>query len=152
MNTSTTARRLMLLALPSALASVAACVSQGPHNCKEVHVASAGVFCLDTTRFVGIAPGAGGLDGVAHYVEISPPSTFSANVDDVSRIILMPELPSEPPCAAAGIGFRCIARVPDKPLQVMVVFNQPGAGQFAERTQALAKEAGENVIKQWHKE
>jgi hypothetical protein len=57
----------------------------------------------------------------------------------------------DPNCATAPIGFRCIAKVPDKPLSVLVVFDQPGAGRFIERTQALARDVGDNVIKQWHK-
>ena len=154
MNRLTIARRLTLLVLLSAFAFMAACVSPRPDSCKQVDIASAGAFCLDTTRFMGIAPGAGGLDGTAHYVEISPPPASSESFDDVSKIILMAELPlsGEPPCATAPIGFRCIANVPDTPLKVMVVFHQPGAGRFIERTQALAKDAGENVIKRWHKE
>jgi hypothetical protein len=128
-------------------------VSQRPDSCKEVDIDSEGIFCLDTTRFVGIAPGAGGLGGTAHYVEISPPSTSDGSFDDVSRIELMADLSfsDDPNCATAPIGFRCIAKVPDKPLSVLVVFDQPGAGRFIERTQALARDVGDNVIKQWHK-
>lgn len=138
----------------TSLVLASACVSQRPDGCKEVDIASAGEFCVDTTRFVGIAPGGGGLGGIANYVEISPPSTTDGSFDDVSKIELMADLPlsGEPPCATAPMGFRCIAKVPDKALMVIVVFDQPGAGQFIERTQALAKDAGENVIKQWHKE
>jgi hypothetical protein len=154
MNTLTVAHRSTLLVLISACGLIAACVSQRPGSCKEVDIDSEGIFCLDTTRFVGIAPGAGGLGGTAHYVEISPPATSDGTFDDVSKIELMAKLPlsGAPPCATAGIGFRCFAKVPDKPLMVLVVFDQPGAGRFAERTQALAKDAGDNVIKQWHKE
>jgi hypothetical protein len=154
MNTLAIMRRLTLLALLSIFAPIAACVSQRPDSCKEVHISSAGVFCLDTTRFVGIAPGAGGLVGTAHYVVISPPSTSDGDFDDVSQVELMAGTPFSggPSCATAPIGFRCIAQVPDKPLMVSVVFDQPGAGRFVERTQALARDAGDNVIKQWHKE
>jgi hypothetical protein len=128
-------------------------VSKRPDDCKEVDIDAAGAYCLDVARFVGIAPGAGGLGGTADYVEISPPSTSDGTFDDVSKIILMADLPlsSNPSCAEAGIGFRCIAKVPDKPLSVLVVFDQPGAGRFIERTQALARDVGDNVIKQWHK-
>jgi hypothetical protein len=138
----------------SIIAVTVACVSQRPRSCQEVDIASAGVFCLDTTRFVGIAPGAGGLEGTAHYVEISPPSAPGENFDDVSKIELMAELPlsGEPPCATVPIGYRCIAKVAGTPLMVIVVFDQPGGGRFIERTQALAMDAGENVIKQWHEE
>jgi len=154
MNTLTIIRRLTLLVLLSTFAPMAACVSQRPDSCKEVHISSAGVYCLDATRFVGIAPGAGGLGGAAHYVEISPPSTSDGSFEDVSKMELWADLPFSdgPSCATAPIGFRCIAKVPDKPLMVIVVFQQPGAGKFVERTQALARDAGENVIKQWHKE
>jgi hypothetical protein len=148
-----TPHQFAAIAVLTALVLASACVSQRPDSCKEVDIASAGEFCLDTPRFVGIAPGAGGLGGTAHYVEISSPSTSDGSFDDVSKIELMADLPlsGEPPCATAPMGFRCIAKVPDKPLMVIVVFDQPGAGRFIERTQALAKDAGDNVIKQWHK-
>lgn len=154
MNKPTVARYLSLVVLLCACVPMAACVSRRPDSCKRVDIDSAGEFCLDTLRILGIAPGAGGLDGTAHYVVISPPVTPSDSFKDVSQVILMAELPSmaEPPCGTGGIGFRCIAKVPDTPLQVMVVFQQPGEGHFIERTRALARDAGHNVIKQWHKE
>jgi hypothetical protein len=147
-------RGLAAIAALAILAQASACVSQRPDDCKEVDIASAGEFCVDTARFVGIAPGAGGLRGTAHYVELSPPSASSEKFDDVTKIELLVALPlsGEPPCATAPMGFRCIAKVPDKPLMVIVVFDQPGAGRFIERTKALAKDAGDNVIKQWHPE
>jgi hypothetical protein len=145
---------LAAIAVPVFLPLASACTPQRPGSCTEVDIASAGEFCLDTTRFVGIAPGAGGLEGTAHYVEISPPSAPNENFDDVSKVILMAALPGEdePSCLMARIGFRCIAKIPEKPLVVIVVFDQPGAGRFVERAQALAKDAGDNVIKRWHKE
>lgn len=131
-----------------------ACIPQQSDSCKEVDIASAGEFCLDTTRLVRIAPGGGGLGGIANYVELSPPSASSEKFDDVTKIELLVALPlsGESPCATAPVGFRCIAKVPEKPLMVIVVFDQPGRGRFIERTEALAKDVGDNVIRQWHKE
>jgi hypothetical protein len=154
MNRLTIARHLTLFVRLSTVAAIAACVSKRPNDCKEVDIDAAGEVCLDTTRFVGIAPGAGGLGGTADYVEISPPSTSDGTFDDVSKVILTTALPGEdePSCSMARIGFRCIAKIPEKSLVVIVVFDQPGAGRFIERTEALAKDVGDNVIKQWHKE
>jgi hypothetical protein len=129
------------------------CASHRPQACKEIEINSAGAYCLDSTRLVGVSTGSGGLGSVANYVMISPSPVSGEKFEDVSTIILMADLPpvTEPSCSEAKDGLRCVASVPNTMLKVIVAFHQPGAGRFIERTQALAKDAGENVIKQWHK-
>jgi len=148
-------RQLIAVVSLSMLPLEFGCAQQPTRACKEVEINSAGVYCLDSTRLLGIAPGSGGLGSVANYVRISPPSIPGESFDDVSKIVLIADVDpaAEPRCQAAkdSGSLNCAMSVGGKKLNAIVTFRSTGAGRLEERTKIVATDAAQNVIKQWPK-
>jgi len=148
-------QRLITVVSLSMLPLEFGCAQQPVQDCKEVEIDSAGVYCLDSTRLLGVAPGSRGLGSIANYVRISPPSIPGESFDDVSKIVLIADVypAAEPRCQAskdAG-NLNCALSIPGKKLNAIVTFRSTGAGRFEERTKIVATDAAQNVIKQWPK-
>ena len=134
----------------------AACTSFADHHaCTEVSIDSAGSYCLDSSRVLGVAPGAGGLGGIANYVRISPPSNASdaGTFSDLASVILMADVnpAAEPRCIQSddkSEDLQCSLSVPGKKLHIVVSFDSGYPHErVAERTMAIAADVAHNVVK-----
>ena len=146
--------RLITSGMGAILALTVACNPQRLEACKgkEVAINSAGTYCFDPARFLGAAPGADGLGGVADYVRVSTPSIAGENFDDVSVIRLIVDVSpdSGARCLARDGKLSCVASVPDTRLHAIVEYRQPGAGHYEERTIMVAADVAKSVIRSWH--
>lgn len=134
------------------------CAQEQTLKCKDVEINSAGTYCLDSTRLVGVAPGSGGLGSVANYVRISPPTRAGESFDDVSNIILMANVqPSVAPRCQVGesaSSLSCLMSVVGTKLNIIVTFSSTATreqGRFEERTKIVALDVSAHVIKQVNK-
>jgi hypothetical protein len=121
---------------------------------KEVAINSAGTYCFDRSRLLGIAPGADGLGGVADYVRVSAPSIAGETFDDASVIRLIVDVrpDSGASCLTNDGKLTCVASVPGTRLHAIVEFRQPGAGRYEERTGIIAADVAKNVIRSWREQ
>lgn len=126
------------------------CAQQSERVCKKIEINSAGTYCLDPARVLGVAPGSGGSGSVANYVRISPPVNSKEMFSDVSKIILMGDAnpTTEPRCEVTkDATHSCAMSVAGKKLKVIVYFRPTAAGRIEERTRLVAKDVSQEVIK-----
>ena len=131
------------------------CAQQQSRICNEVEINSAGVYCLDPNRLLGVAPGSGGLNSIANYVRISPPEQTNENFNDIVKIILMADVRSsaEPSCQASNNAatIRCSVSLSGRMLKAIVTFRSPTPNtselnKFEDRTKSIAADILDNVI------